>query len=299
MNSGVNVHPPSDIFVQVEPVEALKPAVWRLVVDEQPRSGAANMAIDQAIAEACAAGDSLPTLRFYQWKPPAISLGRHQPQAEIDHAVAAAKGYEIVRRPTGGRAILHTDEFTYSVAAKQDETRLAGGVMDAYLNISNALLAGLQGLGVLAYKAPASNRAGSDVSAACFEVPSAYEITAGGRKLIGSAQSRRAGYVLQHGSLPLAGDITRLIDVLALEPEAAEALRAELAQRACTLAEALGVHDDHPSVQFGAVAASMRQGFEATLTLTCKPGPLTSSELRRAAALIREQFANDEWTNAR
>jgi len=299
MNSGVNVHPPSDIFVQVEPVEALKPAVWRLVVDEQPRSGAANMAIDQAIAEACAAGDSLPTLRFYQWKPPAISLGRHQPQAEIDHAVAAAKGYEIVRRPTGGRAILHTDEFTYSVAAKQDETRLAGGVMDAYLNISNALLAGLQGLGVLAYKAPASNRAGSDVSAACFEVPSAYEITAGGRKLIGSAQSRRAGYVLQHGSLPLAGDITRLIDVLALEPEAAEALRAELAQRACTLAEALGVHDDHPSVQFGAVAASMRQGFEATLTLTCKPGPLTSGELRRAAALIREQFANDEWTNAR
>jgi lipoate-protein ligase A len=257
------------------------------------------MAIDQAIAEACAAGTSLPTLRFYQWQPPAISLGRHQPQAEIDHAAAAAKGYEIVRRPTGGRAILHTDEFTYSVAAPQDEARLAGGVMDAYMNISNALLAGLLRLGVPAHKAPASVRAGSDVSAACFEVPSAYEITAGGRKLIGSAQSRRAGYVLQHGSLPLVGDITRLIDVLALDPAAAAALRAELTARACTLAEALGVSDDSPQVQFGAVTAAMRQGFEETLALTCKPGPLAPGEMRRAAQLIREQFADDTWTNQR
>lgn len=287
------------VFVDVAEQGAPAPAVWRLVIDDAPRSGAANMAIDQAIAEACATGESLPTLRFYQWQPPAISLGRHQPQADIDHALAAAKGYEIVRRPTGGRAILHTDEWTYSVAAPQDEPRLAGGVMDAYLSLSNALLAGLQRLGVPAHKAPAGTRTGSDVSAACFEVPSAYEITAGGRKLIGSAQSRRAGYVLQHGSLPLVGDITRLIDVLALPPEAAAALRAELAARACTLAEALGVPDDSPQVQFGAVCTAMRQGFEETLALTCKPGPLKAGELRRAAQLIREQFANDEWTNGR
>jgi lipoate-protein ligase A len=288
-----------DVFVQLEPDAAPALAVWRLVIDDQPRSGAANMAIDQAIAEAAAAGDSLPTLRFYQWQPPAVSLGRHQPQAEIDHDAVAARGYEIVRRPTGGRAILHTDEWTYSVAAPQHEARLAGGVMDAYLNISNALLAGLQRLGVQAHKAPASVRAGSDVSAACFEVPSAYEITAGGRKLIGSAQSRRAGYVLQHGSLPLYGDITRLIDVLALAPKEAEALRAELANRACTLASALGVAGDSPDVQFAAVCAAMRQGFEETLALACKPGLLTPGELRRAAVLIREQFANDEWTNQR
>jgi lipoate-protein ligase A len=288
-----------DVFVQVDPAEASTPAVWRLVIDEQPRSGAANMAIDQAIAEACAAGESLPTLRFYQWKPPAVSLGRHQPHAEIDHAAVAAAGYEVVRRPTGGRAILHTDEFTYSVAAAQSEARLTGGVMDAYLNISNALLAGLQELGVTAQKAPASMRAGSDVSAACFEVPSAYEITAAGRKLMGSAQSRRAGYVLQHGSLPLVGDITRLIDVLVLEPGAAQSLRADLTARACTLAQALHVPDDSPEVQFTAVCAAMCHGFAETLALTLKPAPLSSSELRRAAVLIREQFANDEWTNQR
>lgn len=289
----------SDVFVQPDLAEALAPAMWRLVVDDQPRSGAANMAIDQAIAEACAADESLPTLRFYQWKPPAVSLGRHQPYAEIDHAAVAAAGYEIVRRPTGGRAILHTDEFTYSVAAAVTEARLAGGVMDAYLNISNALLAGLQRLGVTAEKAPASVRAGSDVSAACFEVPSAYEITAGGRKLMGSAQSRRAGYVLQHGSLPLAGHITRLIDVLVLEEAAAESLRADLEARACTLSQALGVPDASPQVQFAAVCAAMRQGFAETLALTFKPAPLSPGELRRAAVLIRAQFANDEWTNQR
>ena len=141
--------------------------------------------------------------------------------------------------------------------------------------------------------------AGSDVSAACFEVPSAYEITAGGRKLMGSAQSRRAGYVLQHGSLPLVGNITRLIDVLVLEPAAAESLRAELGARACTLAQALGVPEDSPQVQFAAVCAAMRQGFEDTLALTFKPAQLSPGELRRAAVLIREQFANDEWTNQR
>ncbi len=289
----------TDLFVQVEAPDVLAPAEWRLVMDDQPRSGAANMAIDQAIAEACAAGESLPTLRFYQWKPPAVSLGRHQPYAEVDEAAVAAAGYEIVRRPTGGRAILHTDEFTYSVAGPQGESRLAGGVMDSYLNISNALLAGLLRLGVAAHKAPASVRVGSDVSAACFEVPSAYEITAGGRKLIGSAQSRRAGYVLQHGSLPLYGDITRLIDVLVLEPATADALRADLAVRACTLAQALDVADDSSPVQYAAVCAAMRQGFEETLALSFKPSSLAPGELRRAAALIREQFAAEEWTRQR
>jgi lipoate-protein ligase A len=152
---------------------------------------------------------------------------------------------------------------------------------------------------VAAQKAPASVRVGSDVSAACFEVPSAYEITAGGRKLIGSAQSRRAGYVLQHGSLPLYGDITRLIDVLVLDPQTADVLRTDLSAHACTLAQALDVDDDSPQVQFAAVCAAMRQGFEETLALSFKPSSLSPDELRRAAVLIREQFAGDEWTKQR
>jgi lipoate-protein ligase A len=279
--------------------EQFAAAVWRLIVDDAPRSGAANMALDQALAEACAAGESLPTLRFYRWHPPAVSLGRYQRMEEVDTEAIAALGYELVRRPTGGRAILHTDELTYSVVAPADEARVRGSVMEAYLRISEALLAGLLELGLAAEKAAGNVRAGPDVSAACFETPSAYEITAGGRKLMGSAQSRRAGYVLQHGSLPLTGDIGRLVDVLRLSPEAAAALRADLAARAGTLAQALDVPDTAPEVEFDTVAAALQRGFARTLNLSFKPGQPAPAELRRAAQLIREQFGNVGWTSQR
>jgi len=273
--------------------ETFAPSTWRLIIEDQARSGPANMAIDQAIAESCAAGKTLPTLRFYRWEPPAISLGRHQPSSDINLDVAEEHGYEIVRRTTGGRAILHVDELTYSVSAPQDEERMKGRVLDAYLQISNALVTGLQLLGIQADKAGGDVRAGRDVSAACFEVPSAYEITVQGRKLLGSAQSRRAGYVLQHGSLPLEGDITRLIDVLALPEQDVIRLRHQLSTRACTLSQALptGV------VEFTEVAAVLSDSFEQVLNLTLKPSTLTPDELRRSAVLIREQFANLTWTN--
>jgi lipoate-protein ligase A len=271
------------------------PAVWRLIIDDQPRSGAANMAMDQALAEAAASGEAPPTLRFYRWQPPAVSLGRHQPITDVDAEVVEQLGYDIVRRPTGGRAILHTDELTYAVTAAADEPRLSGSLMDAYLRLSNALLAGLQRVGLNADKAGGDVRAGPNVSAACFEVPSAYEITAHGRKLIGSAQSRRAGYVLQHGSLPLVGDIGRLVDVLALPAEERAHLRAELVARACTMAQALGVAEDNPSLDFNHVAQAIIAGFSELLDLNFKPAQPSAAELRRTAELIREQYANPEW----
>ncbi len=279
--------------------ESFPRARWRLILETEPRSGPANMAVDEAIALACAAGEAPPTLRFYRWEPPAVSLGRHQPVNEIDMAAVDRLGYDVVRRTTGGRAILHTDELTYSVAAPADEPRMAGGVMDAYLRLSNGLLAGLHRLGVAADKAGGHVRAGRDVSAACFEVPSAYEITVGGRKLMGSAQSRRRGHVLQHGSLPLVGEITRLVTVLALPEGVRERLAAQLSQRACTLAQALGVAEDSPLVDFQHVAQVLAEGFAETLNLELVPGDLTPGELRRAGELIREKFANPAWTESR
>lgn len=288
-----------EVFVDLAELEEQAPTTWRLIVDAAPRSGAANMAVDQAVAEACAADDSPPTIRFYRWSPPAVSLGRMQPIGDVNEARIVELGYEIVRRPTGGRAILHTDEFTYSVAASMNHPVMRGGVMDAYLRISNALLAGLQRLGVQADKAPGDVRVGSDVSAVCFEVPSAYEITAGARKLMGSAQSRRAGYVLQHGSLPLVGDITRLVDVLNLDSVQASALRTDLRGRACTLAQALAVDDDSELVAFDRVAAAMQAGFETSLRVQFALGGLTPGEVRRSAILIRTQFGSDEWNRQR
>lgn len=276
------------------------PAAWRLVIDEAPRTCAANMALDQALAEAAAAGQSLPTLRFYRWSPPAVSLGRHQPAGDIEADALAAHGYDLVRRTTGGRAILHTDELTYSVAVPDSEPRVSGGVMESYLRLSNALVLGLQRAGVAdVQKAGGDVRVGPSVSAACFEVPSAYEIVAGGRKLLGSAQSRRAGYVLQHGSLPLVGDITRLVDLLALPADEAARLHDDLAERATTLAAALGVAEDDPALDFARLARTFAAAFADELALTLKPAPLSAWELRRTAELIRTQFADDGWTRYR
>ena len=272
---------------------------WRLMIEEAPRSGAANMAVDEAIAEATATGAAPPTLRFYRWHLPTVSLGRHQKLADVDEEQIAVHGYDLVRRATGGRAILHTDELTYSVAGPTADPHMAGGVMDAYLRFSNGLLSGLKALGLTAEKAGRRTRAARDLSAACFETPSAYEITAGGRKLMGSAQSRRKGYVLQHGSLPLCGDITRLVDVLALSRAAKERLRQQLPRQAITLAAALDVPPDSERLAFPRVAAAMAAGFASALNLALEPGPLSAGELRRSAELIRIRYADPVWTRQR
>jgi lipoate-protein ligase A len=272
---------------------------WRLIIEDSPRSGAANMAVDEAIAEATAAGAVPPTLRFYRWNPPTVSLGRHQKLADVDETKIAARGYDLVRRATGGRAILHVDELTYSVAGPIEEPRMAGGVMDAYLRFSNALLSGLSTLGLKAEKAGGRTRAGRELSAACFETPSAYEITAGGRKLMGSAQSRRKGYVLQHGSLPLWGDVTRLVDVLALSCTAKDRLRQQLRRQAATLAEALDLPPDSERLAFPHVAAAMAGGFASALDQDLEPGTLSASELQRSAELIRVRYADPVWTRQR
>ena len=272
---------------------------WRLIIEESPRSGAANMAVDEAIAEAAAEGAVLPSLRFYRWHLPTVSLGRHQKAADVDETQLAARGYDLVRRTTGGRAILHTDELTYSVAGAITEPLMAGGVMDAYLRFSNGLLSGLEVLGLVAKKAGARTRASRDLSAVCFEVPSAYEITAGGLKLMGSAQSRRRGYVLQHGSLPLWGDITRLVDVLAVSCAEKKRLRQQLPRLAITLADALDVPPDSENLAFPRVASAMAEGFASALGLDLQPGTLSARELRRSAELIRTRFADPAWTRHR
>lgn len=264
--------------------------MWRIVVTP-PAGGAWNMAVDEAIADHAGRGEVPPTLRFYQWHPPCVSLGRHQPVSDLDLRRCRALGYDVVRRPTGGRAILHVDELTYAVAGPQSNPVLAGAVLDSYLRLSQGLLKGLVHLGLVVAKAPASQRPGADASALCFEVPSAYEIVAGGRKLVGSAQSRRQGWVLQHGTLPLTGDVTRLVEVLALADEARRAaLRAGLAVRATTVAEVSG-----RGVSFEEAARALQLGFEEALGIHLVPGNLTPAELATAQRLQGEKYADGEW----
>ncbi|MEZ4771304.1 MAG: biotin/lipoate A/B protein ligase family protein [Caldilineales bacterium] len=263
---------------------------WRTLVTP-PAAGAWNMAVDEAIAVHAGPGAVLPTLRFYSWQPACVSLGRNQRLADIDPARLAARGYDLVRRPTGGRAILHTDELTYSVAGPQDDPALAGAVLDSYLRLSQGLLAGLERLGLRVAKAPPTNRSTADAGPVCFEVPSSYEIVAGGKKLVGSAQSRRKGWVLQHGTLPLTGDIARLVDVLALDDEAARpALRADLLNRATTVESVLG-----RPVGFEEAADAIRAGFAEALGIDLVSGSLTEEELTLARELERDVYGAPVW----
>lgn len=250
------------------------------------------MAVDEAIARAVAGGLVPPTLRFYAWEPPCVSLGRHQPLAAVDVTRCTQLGYDIVRRPTGGRAILHTDELTYSVIAAQSHPLMSGLVLDVYLRLAGGLVEGLRRLGVEAEPAPGTSRPGPDVSAACFEVPSAYEIMADGKKLMGSAQNRRAGFVLQHGSLPLRGDLTRLIECLVLPSDAeSRNLRSSLTEHATTLEKAAG-----RSIAFEEARDAIAAGFESALGIELLPDDLTQAEQSWALELARDKYGHSDWT---
>lgn len=262
-------------------------AEWRLLLEDEPRTGAWNMALDEAIMDAVAEGAAPPTLRLYQWAPPCLSLGRRQPLEGVDLARLRADGYEAVRRATGGWSILHTDELTYSVAITPNDPRANGPILDAYRKLSAGLVAGLTALSVHAVMKPASASGTFNLTAACFEVPSAYEITAQGRKLIGSAQARPNGRVLQHGSLPLEGDIARVTRYLTFNEEAERLqLAKHLRERAATLSEVAS-----RAIPFAEAAEAMRCGFAQALNVTLTPSAPTARELERAEALAAQKRA--------
>jgi lipoate-protein ligase A len=245
--------------------------------------------VDEAILTAVIEEDSPPTLRFYAWSPPCLSLGRNQPLADADLAACRALGIDVVRRPSGGRAILHTDELTYAVMMLQTDPRSAGGVLSSYRRLSQGLLAGLRRLGVDANQAGGQKK--GEPTAICFETPSDYEITVGGRKLVGSAQWRAQGGVLQHGSLPLYGDLGRIVACLTLEQEERARQRACLQSRALTLEEARG-----RPVTFEETAQALAEGFAQTLNLSLAPGELRAEERAAAAARRRTRYAAATWT---
>ena len=191
---------------------------WRLLVTP-PLRGAANMALDEALmARARASGEAV--LRVYQWAAPTLSFGRNQTaRGAYDAARAAERGVDVVRRPTGGRALLHHREVTYSVTAPATDAEPLGA---AYARINRLLLDGLRRLGVPdARLAAPAGRSPLPGAAPCFETPTAGELVAGGgagAKLVGSAQYRERGALLQHGSILVDDDQTTLLAELATRP---------------------------------------------------------------------------------
>jgi lipoate-protein ligase A len=272
---------------------ASSPPLWRLLRNP-PAEGAWNMAVDEAILEFAGKGDVPPTLRLYAWKPACISIGYAQSIKDVDLDRLQDRGWEIVRRPTGGRAILHIDELTYSVCGQQSNQHLSGSVLESYQRLSLALLDALRLMGIYADSVKKFSHQDSHDknNPVCFEVPSNYEITVKGKKLIGSAQARKKSSVLQHGSLPLYGDLTRILQVLNFPDDIQRQKAGErLLSRATTIEAVL----DYPGDWWIASQAFIR-AFRTVLKLNLQSTGLTAAEGRRAMELYREKYNNPKWT---
>lgn len=282
---------PVNVFNRTRGVTIHSMNSWRLIITP-PARGAWNMAVDEAILESIGRGESAPTLRLYAWDPPCLSLGYSQPFADVDSARLQARDWEVVRRPTGGRAILHTDELTYSIAGSAEEPILSGGVLESYNRIAQALSLSVKDLELpvkMKEGKPAEQGGSNPV---CFEVPSTYEITVNEKKLIGSAQARKKEGVLQHGSLPLTGDLTRICQALVFEnEEARKNAEQRLLRSATTVESALG-----RAVSWETAAQAFIHAFEAQLGLCFEKGQLSDFELKQAEELVGEKYDHPSWT---
>lgn len=253
------------------------------------------MAVDEAILEGIAGDSSLPTLRMYAWDPPCLSLGYAQPISDVDLDALAKHGWDLVRRPTGGRAILHTDELTYSITGRQDEPRLAGSVVESYQRLSQALLLALESLGIpaIAEEKPALPAGSDPKGAVCFEVPSTYEITCNNKKIVGSAQARRKGMLLQHGSFPLHGDLRRITQALRFKDEEHRRQAAQRVQaRAATAEEMLG-----SAPTWRQAGEAFARAFQQVLNLELVEDGLSDFEIETAKRLLQEKYDHPQWTN--
>jgi lipoate-protein ligase A len=279
----------------------MTPPTWRFL-DTGAADGASNMALDEAIMRAVTAGRVPPTLRVYAWQPPCLSIGRFQAlEQQVDVAACRRQGIDVVRRPSGGGAVLHDRELTYSLTAPENDPRVAGSVVESYRKISAGVVQGLARLGVAAELAepaerrnPFSRRKRVSTSPVCFEAPSDYEVLVGGRKLVGSAQVRQGGVLLQHGSLLLDVDVPKLVAVFrwpaGLSPESKAA---SLTGRITALRAVLG-----REVSFTEIATALRAGFEQALGVCLAPGQVTDEEWEVATHLRQTKYASPSW-NAR
>jgi lipoyl(octanoyl) transferase len=250
----------------------------RLLVSP-PADGTTNMAIDEALLlRAGRTGETL--FRAYAWTRPTVSLGRNQPaRGCYDLELARARGIDFVRRLTGGRAILHHREITYSVAAP---ISAFGPLPESYRTINRLLLEALRTLGVDAREATASSRAPTPSLAPCFDAPVSGELVADGRKLVGSAQVREGGAFLQHGSILLDDDQHLLTDLL---------VRRERVPCPATLRALTG-----RAVTVGEFAGALAKAVGAHDGLVPHTLELEEPLLEDVRSLIRSRYALADWT---
>jgi lipoate-protein ligase A len=265
---------------------------WRLIIEEN-NNAYYNMAVDEAIMKIHSQGDTPPTLRFYGWQPAALSLGYFQQlKKEVDLEKCQDKGINLVRRLTGGRAILHKQELTYSIIIHENYNLLADSIEKSYQQISSGLVAGLNQLGVKAeLKAvERGKKAPRGHSAACFDAPSWYEVILNNKKLIGSAQRRRKNTILQHGSLPLDDSSEEIFELLNYSSEIDRKKARRIFKSKSTNLKKAGY-----KLKRRQLIDALSSGLAEKLGLTFEESSLTDKEIELAYKLAKNKYCNHDW----
>ena len=262
---------------------------WRCI-DTKENSGAYNMAVDETFIEAVASGESIPILRFYGWKPSCVSIGYFQRVASsIDLVFCRENGIHVVRRITGGRTVLHQKEIAYSIVIPESHEFVKGSITEAYKKISIGLLEGLKLCGIKAEFSPGILHAST--SSACFEASSKYEIVIGGKKLVGSAQTRKKGVVLQHGSIILDFDEAIFANCLGLSSDLRKKFIVDYKQKAASIFVDSGKNF---SAEF--IIEKIKKGFEEYANVNIIEDNITKLEDKRLISL-KVKYSSEEWTH--
>lgn len=281
-----------------------KMETWRFVHTGN-RIPAENMAIDEAILTAHSEGKVPPTARFYGWKPATLSIGYFQKaEKEIHFDRVREENIGFVRRPTGGRAVLHDQELTYSLIVSEKHPGIPASVTEAYRVLSEGLLLGFRKLGLVAEMVNLATEEEKQKytslgSAACFDSPSWYELVVEGRKVAGSAQVRNKGVVLQHGSILLELDADLLFSLLKFSNE-----RIRERMKQSFLQKAVAINDimrslGRKEVNLSDVELAFKEGVREGLQVELQDSGLTPYEEELAAKLVKEKYGTEEWNKRR
>ncbi len=263
---------------------------WRLLPFRKA-DAVENMAVDEAVFREAIRKREPPTLRFYSWRTPAVSIGYFQEaRREIDLEACRQLGIDFIRRPTGGKAVLHDKEMTYAVIAGADHPLFPPDILRSFRVISSCIARGLLAIGIKA-EMKAEGRASADESlrTSCFSSPSRYELLVGGRKICGASQMRSHGVLLQHGALLMAFDPERTCAVMLphRDPERQTAL---LRDSVTTVEEQAGRAVDERQL-----CRALQDGFEQRLGIRLVEASLTPEEETLKRELMEKKYSSESW----
>lgn len=261
------------------------------VLDTGHLDAATNMAIDEALLHFHSKKAIPPTIRFYGWERPSLTVGHFQNvEKTINFAGIKKHRCDFVRRLTGGNAVLHDNELTYSIIVSEAHPKIPQSINEAYFVLGQGILQGYLHLGIHAEFALPDFKQ-RDRSAVCFETPAIYELIVDGKKVTGNAQTRKQGVLLQHGSIPLKFDVDMLFDLFAFSSEQVrERQKAKFLQRAIAINDITG-----KTHTFTEVKEAFRAGFEVGLNIRTEPYELTPEQWNYIEVLAETKYRTKEW----